>query len=163
AMSEVDGVEWAAAAMGTPANVETLAAQGFDLDGVDASANDCFMAVRATSDEAGDAALDVGEAAVSGGGGLTAPAGGAAGGAQEVMDLLDRGGARVTAVIGVGCRDLSQTVGGRMARSGLRALGADAGTDAVLLVSKPLSDEVARVVLAEAGPKPAVAALIGLA
>ncbi|HEY4408464.1 MAG TPA: protein FdrA [Acidimicrobiia bacterium] len=287
AMSEVDGVEWAAAAMGTPANLGTLAAQGFDLHGVDATANDCFMAVRATSDEAGDAALDVGEAAVTGGapGG---PAGGGAGnggpaggaerprsigeavaalgagvnlaivsvpgdyaaleahkalsagmhvllfsdnvpldqevelkqraeaagllvmgpgagtamlgrtglgfanvvggetdgdarpgvgvvaaagtGAQEVMALLDRGGARVTAVIGVGGRDLSETVGGRMARSGLRALRADPGTDAVLLVSKPPSDGVARLVLAEAGgcaqsdrAKPAVAALIGLA
>src|SRR5205823_14162192 len=72
-------------------------------------------------------------------------------GAQEVMALLDRGGARVTAVIGVGGRDLSQTVGGRMARSGLRVLGADPGTDAVLLVSKPPSEEVARLVPAEAG------------
>src|SRR5205807_6549243 len=91
-------------------------------------------------------------------------------GAQEVMALLDRGGARVTAVIGVGGRDLSEAVGGRMARSGLRALRADPRTDAVLLVSKPPSEEVARLVLAEAGgggdgatAKPAVAALIGLA
>src|SRR5206468_10203846 len=88
-----------------------LAAQGFDLDGVDASANDCFMAVRATSDEAGDAALDVGEAAVSGGGGLTAPAGGAAGGAPgggtaqrprslgEAVDAL--GGAANLAIVSV--------------------------------------------------------------
>jgi FdrA protein len=57
-----------------------------------------------------------------------------------------------------------------MARSGLRALRADPGTDAVLLVSKPPSEEVARLVLAEAGgrgngagAKPAVAALVGLA
>ncbi|HEV7862309.1 MAG TPA: protein FdrA, partial [Acidimicrobiia bacterium] len=84
-------------------------------------------------------------------------------GAQEVMALLDRGGARVTAVIGVGGRDLSETVGGRMAKSGLRALRADPGTDAILLVSKPPSEAVARAVLAEAGGKPAVAALIGLA
>ena len=84
-------------------------------------------------------------------------------GAQEVMALLDRGGARVTAIIGVGGRDLSETVGGRMARSGLRALRADPGTDAVLLVSKPPSEGVARAVLAEAAGKPAVASLIGLA
>ena len=84
-------------------------------------------------------------------------------GAQEVAALLDRGGARVTAIIGVGGRDLSETVGGRMAKSGLRALRADAGTDAVLLVSKPPSQGVARAVLAEAAGKPAVAALIGLA
>ena len=32
AMMDVDGVEWAAAAMGTPANLETLAGRGFDLD-----------------------------------------------------------------------------------------------------------------------------------
>src|SRR5436853_2583391 len=72
-------------------------------------------------------------------------------GAQEVAALLDRGGARVTAIIGVGGRDLSETVGGRMAKSGLRALGADPGTDAVLLVSKPPSEGVAKAVLAEAG------------
>jgi FdrA protein len=29
-MFEVEGVEWAAAAMATPANVETLLGQGFD-------------------------------------------------------------------------------------------------------------------------------------
>jgi len=278
AMMDVDGVEWAAAAMGTPANLETLAGRGFDLDGVEATANDCFLAVQAASDASGDTALEVGEAALAGGpgGGSGGPAGpgaperprslgeavdalggaanlaivsvpgdyaaleahkalsagmhvllfsdnvpleeevelkeraeqtgllvmgpgagtamlggtglgfanvvsarngdadadsrpgvgvvAAAGtGAQEVMSLLDRGGARVTAVIGVGGRDLSETVGGRMARSGLRALRDDPGTDAVLLVSKPPSEGVARAVLAEAGGKPAVAALIGLA
>ncbi|MDQ1515314.1 MAG: FdrA protein [Actinomycetota bacterium] len=276
AMMDLDGVEWAAAAMGTPANLETLAGRGFDVDALEATANDCFLAVQAVSDEAGDAALDVGEAALAGGAGRGAGGGdgspgtggperprsfreavealggaanlaivsvpgdyaaleahkalsaglhvllfsdnvsleeevelkeraegdgllvmgpgagtamlgrtglgfanvvaadgdprpgvgvvAAAGtGAQEVMALLDRGGARVTAVIGVGGRDLSETVGGRMAKSGLRALGADPGTDAVLLVSKPPSEAVARAVLAEAGGKPAVAALIGLA
>ena len=289
AMMDVDGVEWAAAAMGTPANLETLAQRGFDLCGVEVTANDCFLAVLAESDGSGDAALDdaldAGDAALGGGpaggdrvggggpigspperprsvseavdtlggqanvaivsvpgdyaaleahkalsagmhvllfsdnvpldqevelkeravaegllvmgpGAGTAMLGGtglgfanvvsggtgddarpavgvvaAAGtGAQEVMALLDRGGARVTAVIGVGGRDLSEAVGGRMARSGLRALRADPRTDAVLLVSKPPSEEVARLVLAEAGgggdgatAKPAVAALIGLA
>jgi hypothetical protein len=84
-------------------------------------------------------------------------------GAQEVAALLDRGGARVTAIIGVGGRDLSEAVGGRMARSGVRALREDPGTDAVLLVSKPPSEAVAGTVLAEAAGKRAVAALIGLA
>src|SRR5205085_10962485 len=37
AMMEVEGVEWAAAAMGTPANLKTLAERGFDLDGLDLS------------------------------------------------------------------------------------------------------------------------------
>ena len=290
AMMDVDGVEWAAAAMGTPANLETLAGKGFDTNSFDATANDCFLAIDAASDDALGAALEAGKQALTGGadrgqaGGLagaaaaerprsfseavdavgaeaniaivsvpgdyaaleahkalsaglhvllfsdnvsleeevelkeraeaegllvmgpgagTAMLGGtclgfanvvsgadadddsgvdgdrrpgvgvvaAAGtGAQEVAALLDRGGARVSAIIGVGGRDLSETVGGRMARSGLRALRAHAGTDAVLLVSKPPSEAVAKAVLAEAGGphlpaprKPAVAALIGLA
>jgi FdrA protein len=290
AMMDVDGVEWAAAAMGTPANLETLAGKGFDTNSFDATANDCFLAIDAASDDALEAALQAGKQALAGGadgsqaGGLagaaaaerprsfreavdavgaeanvaivsvpgdyasleahkalsaglhvllfsdnvsleeevelkeraeaegllvmgpgagTAMLGGtclgfanvirgadsdddsnvdgdrrpgvgvvaAAGtGAQEVAALLDRGGARVTAIIGVGGRDLSETVGGRMAKSGLRALRAHAGTDAVLLVSKPPSEAVAKAVLAEAGGphlppprKPAVAALIGLA
>ena len=272
AMMDLDGVEWAAAAMGTPANLDTLAGRGFDLGAVDATANDCFLAVLASSDDVGDRALDVGERALSGGNGASAAAAGseverprslgeavdalgkaanlaivsvpgdyaaleahkalsaglhvllfsdnvpvdqevelkeraeaagllvmgpgagtamlggtglgfanvvhsgdtdarpgvgvvaAAGtGAQEVAALLDRGGARVTAIIGVGGRDLSETVGGRMARSGIRALRAHPGTDAVLLVSKPPSQAVASSVLAEAAGKQAVAALIGLA
>jgi FdrA protein len=297
AMMDVDGVGWAAAAMGTPANLETLAGKGFDTGSIGATANDCFLAVDADSDEALDEAVKIGEQALAGGSGQesasagaaaaaaerprsldeaiaalgdganlaivsvpgdyaaleahkaisagmhvllfsdnvpleqevelkeradeagllvmgpgagtamlgrtglgfanvvspgAAGSGGAAGavdtadaaadaatdddrrpgvgivaaagtGAQEVMALLDRGGARVTAVIGVGGRDLSETVGGRMAKSGLRALRADPGTDAVLLVSKPPSESVARAVLAEASGKPAVASLIGLA
>jgi FdrA protein len=281
-MMDLDGVEWAAAAMGTPANLETLSGKGFDTAAFEATANDCFLAVDAGSDDEADRALTTGEQALAGGArsgngsGATAPErprsqteavlalgdeanlaivsvpgdyaaleahkalsagmhvllfsdnvpleeevelkeraeqaglfvmgpgagtamlGGtglgfanvpttdrgddlrpgvgivaAAGtGAQEVMALLDRGGARVTGIIGVGGRDLSEAVGGRMAKSGLRAFGADAGTDAVLLVSKPPSEAVARSVLAEAGgihpppegatTKPAVAALIGL-
>jgi FdrA protein len=287
AMMDLDGVEWAAAAMGTPANLETLAGRGFDTGAVAASANDCFLAAEAATDDAADEAFEVGERALAGGSGggagkdgsaagagagaaerprsfgeavealggkanlaivsvpgeyaaleahkaisagmhvllfsdnvpleqevelkeraeaagllvmgpgagtamlgrtglgfanvVTAGAGAAdvdagadprpgvgivaaAGtGAQEVMALLDRGGARVTAVIGVGGRDLSETVGGRMAKSGLRALRADPRTDAVLVVSKPPSEAVARAVLAEAAGKPAVASLIGLA
>lgn len=294
AMMDVDGVAWAAAAMGTPANLETLAGRGFDTGSVDATANDCFLAVDAESDDARQTALEVGQTALSGGaarrlhGGdgrglgsrraasaaerprslgealddlgpganlaivsvpgdyaaleahkalsaglhvllfsdnvpvdqevelkeravdagllvmgpgagtamlgrtglgfanvmsepdvgelhLPPPSTGidprpgvgvvaAAGtGAQEVAALLDRGGARVTAIIGVGGRDMSEAVGGRMACSGVRALRADPGTDAVLLVSKPPSEAVARTVLSEAAGKRAVAALIGLA
>ena len=273
-MMDVDGVEWAAAAMGTPANLETLAGRGFDTAAVAASANDCFLAAEAATDDAADEAFAVGEQALAGGAGKRESAAGdataerprslaeavealggdanlaivsvpgdyagleahkaisagmhvllfsdnvpldqevelkeraeaagvlvmgpgagtallgrtglgfanvaspdadgdsrpgvgivaAAGtGAQEVMALLDRGGARVTAIIGVGGRDLSETVGGRMARSGLRALRADPRTDAMLLVSKPPSEGVARAVLAEAAGKPTVASLIGLA
>jgi FdrA protein len=283
-MMDVDGVTWAAAAMGTAANLDTLGGKGFDTSSFAAGANDCFLAVDADSDNAVEEALQAGEAALGGkaaaGGdgkgsgaaaaerprsltealdalgesaslaivsvpgeyaaleahkalsaglnvllfsdnvpldqevelkeraeemgllvmgpgagtamlgrtglgfanvvsGATADGSGsdagtdprpgvgivaAAGtGAQEVAALLDRGGARVTAIIGVGGRDLSEAVGGRMARSGLRALRADSATDAVLLVSKPPSEGVAGAVLAEAAGKPAVASLIGLA
>ncbi|HYT40417.1 MAG TPA: protein FdrA, partial [Acidimicrobiia bacterium] len=53
AMMDLDGVAWAAAAMGTPANLETLAGRGFDLAGVDVTANDCFLAVQAPADGLG--------------------------------------------------------------------------------------------------------------
>ena len=287
-MMDVDGVAWAAAAMGTPANLDTLAGRGFDTGSIEATANDCFLAVDAESEEALEAALEAGQGALGGGaatGGdgrgpgagssaerprslgealdalgtganlaivsvpgdyaaleahkalsaglhvllfsdnvpvdqevelkeraagagllVMGPGAGtamlgrtglgfanvmtegssgdtrpgsaqgrqvrpprvgvvaAAGtGAQEVAALLDRGGARVTAIIGVGGRDLSEAVGGRMARSGVRALQADPGTDAILLVSKPPSEAVAGTVLAEGAGKRTVAALLGLA
>ena len=60
-------------------------------------------------------------------------------GAQEVMSLLDRWGEGVTQVIGVGGRDLSSAVGGRMAAQAVRALDRDPSTELILLVSKPPS------------------------
>jgi len=84
-------------------------------------------------------------------------------GAQEVSALLDRWGAGVTNVIGVGGRDLGVAVGGLMAKPATRALDADPGTSAVLLVSKPPSPEVAASVLAECASTPAVAVFLGLA
>jgi FdrA protein len=83
-------------------------------------------------------------------------------GAQEVMTLLDRWGIGVSHVIGVGGRDLSTSVGGRMAASAVRALDADPGTDAVLLVSKPPDPAVAAAVVACCRRKPLVAACIGM-
>jgi len=83
-------------------------------------------------------------------------------GAQEVSALLDRWGVRVTNVIGVGGRDLTEQVGGTMASLAARALDADAGTAAVLLVSKPPSPQVAADVLASCGKTPAVAVFLGL-
>lgn len=262
AMREIEGVEWATAAMATPANVATMEGEGFDLAG--AGANDCVLAARAGDDETAEAALAAGDAALGGGakrrgaapaagervlgsleeavaelpdanlaivsvpgdyaaleahkaltaglhvllfsdnvsvdeeielkdrgrelgrlvmgpGAGTAVLGGcglgfanvvrrgrvgvvaAAGtGAQEVMCLLDRWGAGVSAVIGVGGRDLSEAVGGRMARLAVAALRQDPGTDVILVVSKPPSPEVAQAVVAEAGDKPLAAALIGL-
>ncbi len=262
ALSQVDGVDWAAAAMATPANVDTLVEEGFDRAALDgSSADDLFVAVRASDDEAADRAVAAGEEVlfaarraapsgaaaerpvrtieeavdlqsgtnvaivsvpgdyatleahkalsaglhvllfsdnvsvadevelkdratalgrlVMGPGAGTAMLGGtglgfanvvgarggrarvgvvaAAGtGAQEAMSLLDRWGATVTDVIGLGGRDLSDAVDGRMAKLAVAALRDDPGTDAILLVSKPPSERVARAVLdvARAGSTP---------
>jgi FdrA protein len=83
-------------------------------------------------------------------------------GAQEAMSLLDRWGEGVTHVIGVGGRDLSADVGGRMAALAVRALAQDPATEIVLLVSKPPSPAAARAVVHAAGATPIVAALVGL-
>jgi FdrA protein len=258
AMREVDGVDWAAAAMATAANLETLADQGFDPP--EAAAKDLFLAVRADSDEAVEAALAAGEHAmfaarsstsdgpeevpslgealrqqtgstiavisvpgdyaaleahkalaagldvllfsdnvsvedeialkehaarrerfVMGPGAGTAmlartglgfanvvgagPVGvvAAAGtGAQEAMSLLDRWGVGVSQVIGLGGRDLSAEVGGRMAKLAIEALRDDPDTEVILLVSKPPAASVAAEVLSWAAPTPLVASLIGL-
>jgi FdrA protein len=83
-------------------------------------------------------------------------------GAQEAMTLLDRWGAGVSEVIGVGGRDLSVAVGGCMTAAALTALERDQATAAILLVSKPPAAEVAAAVLAGPVAKPVVAALVGL-
>jgi FdrA protein len=82
-------------------------------------------------------------------------------GAQETMALLDRWGAGVSQVIGLGGRDLSEEVGGRMAALALDALHNDQRTEVILLVSKPPASSVAERVLCLAGTTPLVAALIG--
>lgn len=264
AMTESDGVEWAGAVMGTPANLEDLAARGVAVP--EARANDLVLAVVAAASDAAAAALAAGEKAVAaaateggdaagaageqeaprtledaavrlaganvaivsvpgpyaaleahrglsaglhvllfsdnvpvadevalkrraadlgllvmGPGAGTAVLGGtglgfanavrrgrvgivaAAGtGAQEVMCLLDRWGEGISQAIGVGGRDLSEAVGGTMAKAGLGALAADPLTEVILLVSKPPSPGVAEAVLAAAPGKPMVAALVGL-
>lgn len=260
AMGAAPGVEWAAAVMGTPANLEDLGAQGFAAAG--ARANDLVLAVAAGSAEEAEAGLAAGHAAlgearrsdrgpaeavrprdleaaiarlpganvaivsvpgpfaaleahkalsaglhvllfsdnvpvadevelkaraeglgllVMGPGAGTALLGGvglgfanrvragrvgvvaAAGtGAQEVMCLLDQWGEGVRQAIGVGGRDLSAAVGATMARAGLRALAADPGAEAILLVSKPPSALIAADLLATPVGKPLAAALIGL-
>lgn len=261
-MSASPGVEWAAAVMATPANLEDLRDRGFDIPS--ARANDLVLALRASSSEDAEAGLDAGHETlaaaayevptgagpadipktiddavaslaganvaivsvpgpyaaleahkalsqglhvllfsdnvpvgdevalkergaslgllVMGPGAGTAMLGGtglgfanavrpgrvgivaAAGtGAQEVMCLLERWGEGVSQAIGVGGRDLSSAVGGTMAAMGLRALAADAATEAILLVSKPPSPEVAARVLDASLGKPLVASLVGLA
>lgn len=82
-------------------------------------------------------------------------------GAQEVATLLHRWGAGVSHLIGVGGRDLSEAVGARMAARACRALEADPGTEAILLVSKPPAADVARGLLGSLGTKPVVACLVG--
>ncbi|MBO0873628.1 MAG: protein FdrA, partial [Pseudonocardia sp.] len=84
-------------------------------------------------------------------------------GAQEVASLVDRWGVGVSRIIGLGGRDLSEAVGGRMASVAVRGLATDPDTDVILLVSKPPAPDVARRVIAEAAGKPLVAALIGVA
>ncbi len=83
-------------------------------------------------------------------------------GAQEVSALLDRWGVPVSQVVGVGGRDLSDRVGGRMAVSATRALAADPGTRAVLVVSKPPGAAAAEAVLAECARTRGVAVFLGL-
>src|SRR5215470_15880325 len=65
-------------------------------------------------------------------------------GAQEASVLLDRAGAGVSHIVGVGGRDLSADVGGIMFRRGMELLAADDGTDTLLLVSKPPSPDAVR-------------------
>jgi FdrA protein len=260
AMSESAGVEWAAAAMATPANVETLKSEGFSVGDL-GTANDLFLAVRGGDDQAVQDALTVGadtmfasrestggparqrahrtmeraarelpnanvavisvpgpyaaleahealtagldvllfsdnvsvadEVALKdravrlgqllmGPGAGTAMLGGiglgfanvvapgrvgvvaAAGtGAQEAMSLLDRWGVGISTVIGLGGRDLSAKVDGRMAKAAIASLRADPGTDVIFLVSKPPDERVTPGVLAAAGDFPLVAALVG--
>lgn len=107
----------------------------------------------------GGTCLGFSNAVAPGGVGVVAAAGT---GAQEAMCLLDRWGLGVSHVIGLGGRDMSEQVGGSMALSAVATLRDDPGTDAILLVSKPPSREVARAVLDAAGSTPLVAALIGL-
>ena len=83
-------------------------------------------------------------------------------GAQEVMSLVHRWGQGCSHVIGVGGRDLSAGVGGVMTSLALGALEDDPRTSTILLVSKPPAAAVAATVLATAGTKPLVAALIGM-
>jgi FdrA protein len=83
-------------------------------------------------------------------------------GAQEVSALLDRWDVPVTQVIGVGGRDLTARVGGRMAAAAVRALDADPATGVVLLVSKPPAPDVAASLLMQCRKTPVVAVYLGL-
>lgn len=103
AMREVDGVQWAAAAMATPANLETLAEEGFSSDEwAAAGANDLFIAIRGDSDDAIEQAVAAAEQA------MFAPRGGDGPGqagteqaARTLRDALQRAPAANVAVISV--------------------------------------------------------------
>jgi FdrA protein len=82
-------------------------------------------------------------------------------GAQEAMSLLDRWGVGVACVIGLGGRDLSAAVEGRTAVQAVESLRHDDRVEAILLVSKPPADAVARAVLAAAAGTRLVAAYVG--
>ena len=84
-------------------------------------------------------------------------------GLQQVSCLIDRYGAGVSQGIGVGGRDLDERVGGTMMLAALERLGADPGTDLIVLISKPPSPSVAELVLAAAGAvrKPVIVNFLG--
>ena len=84
-------------------------------------------------------------------------------GLQEIMVQIDRLGGGVSHAIGLGGRDLSAEVGGITCLQALRALDADAATDAVVLVSKPPAAGVRDEVIGVAGTlsTPVVAILLG--
>ena len=64
-------------------------------------------------------------------------------GAQQVTCLLDADDVGVTAVLGVGGRDLSAAVGGRSTIAAMRALDEHPGTEFVVVLSKPPDPDVA--------------------
>lgn len=100
AMRQVEGVDWAAAAMATSANLKTLVAEGFDPEEVaSAGANDLFLAVRgseqgvANAFEAGEAAMFAPRAAEDRSGGARP--------ARSLSEALDRAPETNVAVISV--------------------------------------------------------------
>jgi FdrA protein len=64
AMRDIEGVDWASAAMGTTANTQTLREQGVDAaDIADTGSNDFFLVVRTDSQDVAQKALAAGEGA----------------------------------------------------------------------------------------------------
>ncbi len=84
-------------------------------------------------------------------------------GAQQLSCLLDEAGVRISAVLGLGGRDLSEQVGGRSALAALAMLDADPGTDHIVIVSKPPHPATAERVLAAAAKAstPVTSVLLG--
>jgi len=84
-------------------------------------------------------------------------------GLQEVSCLIARSGGGVSHGIGVGGRDLSREVGGRMTLAALDALEADPATRRIIVISKPPAPSVTKTIVARAGRsrKPVVLCLLG--
>jgi FdrA protein len=84
-------------------------------------------------------------------------------GLQEVSSLLARAGRGVSHGIGVGGRDLSQAVGGRVTFAAMDALEADAATKRIVVISKPPAPSVTAKIAARAGRsrKPVILCLLG--
>jgi FdrA protein len=84
-------------------------------------------------------------------------------GAQQVSCLLDAAGIGVSAVLGVGGRDLSKKVAGRSTLAAMELLDSHAGTELVVVLSKPPDPEVAERVSAAAAAlaTPSLVAFVG--
>lgn len=84
-------------------------------------------------------------------------------GLQEVSTLLARSGRGVSHGIGVGGRDLSKEVGGRMTLAAIAALEADPATKRIIVISKPPSPSVTAKIVARAKRcgKPVTLCLLG--
>jgi|TARA_B110000881_G_scaffold96703_1_gene84959 succinyl-CoA synthetase alpha subunit len=84
-------------------------------------------------------------------------------GTQEFTTLLDRIGVGVSQVIGVGGRDLTDTIGGIMMKQGINMLASDPSTELIVLISKPPSINVIPKIMEEAlaSGKPVVVNFLG--
>ena len=84
-------------------------------------------------------------------------------GLQELTTLLNRKGVGVSQVIGVGGRDLSDTIGGIMMKQGISILSSDPTTELIVLISKPPSITVIQKILKDArsSGKPVVVNFFG--
>ena len=84
-------------------------------------------------------------------------------GLQEVSCLLARNGRGVSHGIGVGGRDLSEAVGGRMTLAAMDALEADPATRRIIVISKPPAPSVTKKIRerAKRSRKPVTLCLLG--
>ena len=70
-------------------------------------------------------------------------------GLQEVTSTIHRLGGGITQAIGVGGRDLSEKIGGKMTLLATRALAEDPATKVIIMLSKPPAESVLKTLYAE--------------